>query len=126
MSEEITIKVAVATRTGERVDQHFSKSPSFDIYEVKDTNFKFLERRINTAAKCGCNEKPESTNFKAIIDIIRDCRFVLAFRIGNGAISYLIDNGFRAAQVDDNVENAINQLIKSGKLKTVIRRQERK
>jgi predicted Fe-Mo cluster-binding NifX family protein len=106
------VRVAVATSTGERVDSHFSQSPFFDIYDIKEGAWKFAQRRANTFAK--------------VAVFISDCQFVVANRIGSGAVGYLVDHGIRAAQFDDTVENALRALIASGKLTKLLRRQERK
>ena len=124
MEERLSsLRVAIATGNGQRVDQHFARSPIFDIYNVENNGFSFIERRENTAARCGCEGGDRATSFEEIFDIINDCRFVVAFRIGSGAISHLVDRGIMAAQIDDTVENALAQLIESGKFKIALRRQ---
>ena len=118
------VRIAVASSTGERVDQHFSKSPYFDIYDLSENSWTFVERRENPEVSCGCHDEHGGAAFEAIIGYITDCRFVVAQRIGNGALSYLIDRGIRAAQIDDTVHNALNSLLMSGKHKKLLRRQE--
>ena len=123
-----TVRVAVATYTGERVDSHFSQSPFFDIYDVTQGAWTFAQRRANTGASCGCHSGAagEKTGhaFDNVAQFISDCQFVVANRIGSGAVGYLVDHGIRAAQVDDTVENALKTLIASGKLNKLLRRQE--
>jgi len=118
------VRVAVATGTGERVDQHFATTPFFDIFDLDDSTFTFVNRRENSAGRCGCHDQHGGAIFEALTEIIKDCRFVVALRIGHGALSYLIERGIRAAQIDDTVENSLKQLLNSGKLKTLLRRQD--
>jgi predicted Fe-Mo cluster-binding NifX family protein len=124
------VRVAVATSTGERVDSHFSQSPFFDIYDVKEGAWTFAQRRANTEASCGCHSHAPGESaghaFAKVAGFISDCQFVVANRIGSGAVGYLVDHGIRAAQFDDTVENALRALIASGKLTKLLRRQERK
>jgi len=124
------VRVAVATSTGERVDSHFSQSPFFDIYDIKEGAWTFAQRRANTEASCGCHSQTPGESaghaFAKVAVFISDCQFVVANRIGSGAVGYLVDHGIRAAQFDDTVENALRALIASGKLTKLLRRQERK
>jgi predicted Fe-Mo cluster-binding NifX family protein len=121
----LSIRVAVATSDGVRVDQHFSRASHFDIYDVSNDTAQFVERRENKNASCGCHDDHGAATFESIISGITDCRFIIAQRIGNGAISYLIDRGIRASQTDDTVDVALKNLVQSGKLKNLLRRQER-
>jgi predicted Fe-Mo cluster-binding NifX family protein len=116
------VRLAVATSNGERVDQHFSRSQFFDIYDVEKDSWTFVEHRPNPASSCGCHDEHGGTAFDAILEFLSDCRFVVAQRIGNGALSYLIDRGVRAAQIDDTVENALRTLVTSGKLSRILKR----
>jgi predicted Fe-Mo cluster-binding NifX family protein len=121
-----TVRVAVATSTGERVDGHFATAAFFDVYDIDGNEIVRVGRRENLSGRCGCHDEHGGSAFEQIIGIIYDCRFIVALRIGNGAVSYLVDRGIRAAQIDDTVEGALQSLIKSGKLRTLLRRQERK
>lgn len=124
------VRVAVATSKGDRVDSHFSQSPFFDIYDVLGDAWTFAERRANSEASCGCHSQAPGESagqgFAKVAGFISDCQFVVANRIGSGAVGYLVDHGIRAAQVDDTVENALRTLIASGKLTKLFRRQEQK
>jgi predicted Fe-Mo cluster-binding NifX family protein len=115
------VRVAIATSTGERVDQHFSKSPFFDIYDVAESTWTLVEHRSNTVASCGC-QSGHGGVFDKVVELVADCRFVVAQRIGNGALSSLIDHGIRAAQIDDTVQNSLQTLISSGKLNRTLRK----
>lgn len=119
-----TVRVAVATSTGERVDGHFATAAFFDVYDINGTSIEKVGRRENLSGGCGCHDEHGGSAFEQIIKLISDCRFIVALRIGNGAVSWLVDRGIRAAQIDDTVENALQSLIKSGKLRTLLRRQE--
>jgi predicted Fe-Mo cluster-binding NifX family protein len=119
------VRIAVATGSGERVDQHFSRSPTFDIFDIVDSVPVFVERRENREASCGCQSNHDGAAFSTIIEGIADCSFVVAQRIGNGALSSLIDHGIRASQSDDTVSGALQTIIASGKLKNLLRRQKR-
>jgi predicted Fe-Mo cluster-binding NifX family protein len=116
------LRVAVATGDGGRVDQHFARSRFFDVYEVDADRYTFFERRENPSGRCDCDGSHRDKAFAEICDLIKDCRFVVALRIGEGAITHLVDRAIRAAQIDDTVDGALRQLIESGKFKTALRR----
>jgi len=125
-NEAKPVRVAVCTSAGDKVDQHFSKSAFFDIYDVVNDSITFIERRKNAEPACGCNDKHETEIFVKIIANIIDCKYVLAVKIGGGAIGHLIDYGIRATITSDPVPEALNKLVESGKLKRIPFRKEAK
>ncbi len=118
------VRVAIATSDGKKCDQHFARAPLFDIYDFHDDKYVFVERRENRRAGCGCNSEQESNVFLSICNIIKDCRFVVALKVGNGAISYLIDMGILGVQFDGSIENALKQLMQSGRMKALLKREK--
>jgi nitrogen fixation protein NifB len=120
-SKKRPLRVALATYSGERVDQHFAKAKYFDIYELVGEENIFIERRENIAGTCGCHGENTVELFRSIIETIADCKYVLANRVGGGALVHLIDHGIRAAVVGDTVPNALQWLRTSGKLEHLLR-----
>lgn len=60
----MSFKVAIASNDGKRINEHFGKTLSFLIYEIKeDGSYKFLESRKNTPPY----DKIEFSNLKIMI-----------------------------------------------------------
>ena len=75
--------MAVATKSGMLVDQHFGQVSEFYVYEYSGGNARFKEKRqVNKyctgTEDCAGNENRMDT----IIHTISDCNAVIAMRIG--------------------------------------------
>ncbi len=82
---ETTRKLAVASKSGMLVDQHFGHASEFYIYESDGNTVRFIEKRlvINYCSRkedCSGDEKPA---MDAILAAVSDCSGVLALRTGN-------------------------------------------
>ena len=116
------LKVAVASSDGKVVNRHFGHTKQFLIFELSEGVFNFLESRENVPT-CHAGRHALS-DLATTAEIIKDCAYVVASRIGSGAASLLLDRGIRAYIDADFIENTLQKLLKSGKLKYVLRRKE--
>ena len=114
------LKVAVASSDGKVVNRHFGHTKQFLIFELSEGAFNFLESRENVPT-CHAG-RHEPSDLATTAEIIKDCAYVVASRIGSGAASLLLDRGIRAYIDADFIENTLQKLLKSGKLKYVLRR----
>ena len=117
----MSVRIAVASSDGKVVNRHFGHTGRFLIFELADGAFKFLESRENLPA-CRAG-RHEPADLEAAAEVIRDCAYVVASRIGPGAAAVLLDRGIRAYVVADFVEDALRKLLGSGKLKYVLRKE---
>lgn len=103
-------RVAVATKSGMLVDQHFGQANEFYIYESDGTHAHFLERR-NVQKYCHgpevCEEK--SSRMDKLLKTIADCGSVLALRIGDSPQQRLDAMGIRVITTYDRIEDAVNK-----------------
>lgn len=84
------MRIAVATGNGEKVDQHFGKAVSFNIYDVEDGSMKMLEKR-DVKSYCECengepvdpNHKFSENRFSAVVEKIMDCKKLYVVQIGD-------------------------------------------
>lgn len=53
----MSVKIAVATSDGKNVDLHFGKADRFQIYELQDGKFVFLEERKAASSEAENREK---------------------------------------------------------------------
>ncbi|MBI3392036.1 MAG: nitrogenase cofactor biosynthesis protein NifB [Nitrospirae bacterium] len=80
-SPDAKILVAVATKGGGIVNEHFGHAREFQIYEVCAMGARFVgHRRVEGYCEGGYGE---DESLDAVIQAIRDCVAVLVFRIGS-------------------------------------------
>lgn len=80
-----TTKVAVATRGGDKVNQHFGHATEFMVYETDGVSVKLLGVRKIQAychGKADCNGD-KNTTLQEIISILQDCQILLCSGIGD-------------------------------------------
>jgi predicted Fe-Mo cluster-binding NifX family protein len=75
------IRIAFSTNNGDLlVDDHFGDGKYFDIYEVRNDNIVFVERRINTS---GEEEKHgDPVKARKILEILKDVDIAIGYRMG--------------------------------------------
>ena len=80
-SSDISILIAVATKGGGRINQHFGHAKEFQIYEVSTSGAKFVgHRRVDNYCQGGFGEEE---SLETVIRAINDCVAVFISRIGN-------------------------------------------
>ncbi|MBP5520725.1 MAG: dinitrogenase iron-molybdenum cofactor biosynthesis protein [Treponema sp.] len=108
-------KVAVASTKGESVDQHYGRAEKFYIYTVDDEEgYDFLEeRKVQPVCLGGKHNKSEMENS---VSKISDCRYVVASRIGAGAISSIAALGITAMELPGSIDDAILKIWKYNRI----------
>lgn len=104
-------QVAVATKSGMIVDQHFGQVSEFYIYEFSAGNAIFKERRaINKYCNGSeeCDEKEDKIT--TIINTISDCQAVVAMRIGESPKMKLSQKGIRVFTTYDRIEDTVKRV----------------
>jgi nitrogen fixation protein NifB len=88
---DITMLVAVATKGGGRVNEHFGHAKEFQIYELSATGAKFVgHRRVDLYCQGGFGE---DQGLETIIRAINDCHAVFVAKIGHCPKDSLIQAG---------------------------------
>jgi len=106
----MSYKVAVASSDGKFINQHFGRARQFLVFEIKDDGeFEFLVLRDNTPPCDGGVHNDDL--FAGTVDLISDCRAVLASQIGPGAIDALLSRGIQPYVIPDFIEDALKRLI---------------
>jgi predicted Fe-Mo cluster-binding NifX family protein len=106
------IQVAVATKSGMLVDQHFGQVSEFYIYEYNNGSISFKERRpvqkyCNGNEDCDTNEN----HMEEIIRTISDCRAVIAMRIGEAPKQKLGIKGIKVFTTCDIIEDSVKKVV---------------
>lgn len=107
-------RVAVTSKYGKLVDQHFGHAEEFIIYQGNLQEFKILEKRSVTKycfgmEKCG----EESAGQQNTLRALEDCQAVLTMRIGEAAKEELAEKGILSIEYCDTVENGFRYVIKA-------------
>jgi predicted Fe-Mo cluster-binding NifX family protein len=112
------IKVAVCTTgSGGVVDLHFGHTTGFSIYEVEveTLSIQFLEKRTVRGGYCKGPEcdlpEDQEALLEHIVDLLKDCKFLLTRRIGEGPARALEKAGIQPVMSADTVGNAILKIL---------------
>ena len=104
-----TYRVALASTDNKHVDQHFGRAESFLIVDVDDKgNYEEIEQRFVNPVCEGGHHNDEK--LKRGADALRDCNFVLAAKIGGGALGELESRGIAAFEIPGEVPDSIKRL----------------
>jgi predicted Fe-Mo cluster-binding NifX family protein len=104
-------KVAVTSKNGKLVDQHFGQTTDFMIFEINGEDYKFLETRSTKKYCNGGNElNNEYHGKKEAIETISDCDAVLSMKIGLGAQIKLGEFGIDCVEYCYTIERGLKYL----------------
>ena len=117
------IKVAIATSDGLNIDLHFGQAKSFLLYEFKDGKFELSEKRevpvddsaVVALRHCGgsgggCGGGAASGPLAPAVELLLDCRAVVAAQIGQGMRRQLERNAISVFDIEISVEDALKKL----------------
>ena len=109
-NEFVKFRIAVATSDGIVVNQHFGRAVKFRIYDINQDNtvdFK-EERAVSPVCQSGVHDE---LKMKENVNLLTDCKYVLASRIGQGAINALEQAGVTPMELPGIIEESIGRLI---------------
>lgn len=114
------IKIAVASSDGKFVDRHFGAAHQFVIFEYDGKGFTFLELRKSPPLCRG--DHHDDDDLARTAQLIGDCSYVIANRVGPRAVPSLLAKGIRAYMDADFVESSLEKLKATGKLRHVLKK----
>lgn len=101
------ILVAVATKGGGIVNQHFGHAKEFQIYEVDGNGVHFVShRRVDHYCQGGYGEK---ATLEGIINTIADCKAVLVSKMGESPKEKLQAAGIQTVEAYDVIEKVASE-----------------
>lgn len=104
-------RVAVASTDGETVNMHYGKSEIFYIYFVDDeVGYDFVETRSVTPV-CQDGSHNQSAMEQSVKQF-SDCKYLVASRIGSGAIQALSAAGITGMELPGSIDEAILKVWK--------------
>ncbi len=104
-------QVAVATKSGMIVDQHFGQISELYVYQYSNGVAKFMEKRAIDKycdGKLECDEKEDKISM--IINTIADCDAVIAMRIGDSPKMKLKQKGIKVFTTYDKIEDSVKKI----------------
>ncbi|GIM30143.1 hypothetical protein CPJCM30710_28090 [Clostridium polyendosporum] len=116
-------RIAVASSDGKVVNKHFGNTNKFLVFEVDNKGVNFIEVRDATPC-CSFGEHSE-ISLKKTIELISDCKAVVASQIGGGAAEMLAQKGIRAFIERDFIPEALNRVISSNRFKYLLKKLEK-
>jgi len=91
---EYTIRVAVATKEGMAVSEHFGHAKKFAIYDVNTSEVQLIEQReVSHYCLGGTSDR---SALPGILEAIKDCKAVFVAKIGDGPTGKLQAKGIEA------------------------------
>ena len=104
-------KIAVGSRDGKAVTEHFGGCKSFCIITVDEesSTYKFMGFR-DIVPPCNGAEHSED-GLEAAAEALSDCRTVLVARIGNGAQLVLERHGIDVLEYYGFIDDALKRII---------------
>jgi nitrogen fixation protein NifB len=104
---DLKLMIAVATKGGGRVNEHFGHAKEFQVYEVSAAGAKFVgHRRVDLYCQGGYGEEDA---LETVIRAINDCAAVFVAKIGGCPKESLIQAGIQP--VDDYAFEYIEQSV---------------
>ena len=110
-SKDSKYRVAVASTDGETVNMHYGKSEIFYIYFVDDeVGYDFVETRSVTPV-CQDGSHNQSAMEQSVKQFT-DCKYLVASRIGSGAIQALTAAGITGMELPGSIDEAMLKVWK--------------
>lgn len=102
------LTIAVASKYGRLVDQHFGHASQFRIYQGDGREFRLVEiRKVEQYCLGSSDCVTEENRRDRVLEALRDCQAVLSLRIGNQAKERLQQKGVLSVEFCDSVENGL-------------------
>jgi predicted Fe-Mo cluster-binding NifX family protein len=107
-------KIAITSRDGKVVTEHFGKARYFHIVELDNSGYRYLEsRELEPCCKGSVLDSAphEHHNFDSVIELLADCEAVVTARIGPGAAEQVIQGGLRIFEGRGLIDDILTELI---------------
>jgi len=93
--------------TGKYIDQHFGSARRFQIYDIGDGKYNFVETR-DAEAKC---QGDCEGGFDHLLKALNDCGMVFVSQIGPSAIAFMNAKGKRVFEASGEVEEILTHIV---------------
>lgn len=123
----MSYKIAVATSDSQNVDLHFGAAESLKIYAVEGLDFQFLEERkavgngqavsndcssgCGNGGGSGCGNGCSGGGGADSVELVADCRAVVAAKIGKNVLRQLELRAISAFDVTMPISDALTKIV---------------
>jgi predicted Fe-Mo cluster-binding NifX family protein len=110
--------VAVTTRDGKVVQEHFGHARHFHIVEIDGDGYRYVETR-EIEPRCRKEESGEShsaVRFTPVIELLSDCDAIVTAQIGPGAAQHVLAGGIRVFEGRGLVSDILDEIIRENLL----------
>lgn len=107
---EKKFRIAVATSDGIVVNRHFGRADSFRIYDIGTDNTPCFteERKVVPLCHSGSHD---ATQMQETCKKLKDCKYVLASKVGQGAVNALEEQGISPMELPGIIGESVERLI---------------
>ena len=111
-----SLRVAVATSKGERVDLHFGHAEAFTVFDVDANGARHVQTRVVAEHALNEDEDPRATIYR----MIADCKALLVAKVGAAPQEALAALGIEATNLHagKNVDAALREFFEAKKAAT--------
>ncbi|MCQ2251257.1 MAG: hypothetical protein MJZ66_09135 [Bacteroidales bacterium] len=108
-------RVAIASSNGDDVDMHFGRADDFYIYQYLVDEWIFVEKRsLNPVCRGGYHLESQMTDN---VERLTDCQYVVASRIGAGAIAQLQAKNIIPMALPGDIQDALDKIYSYHEIK---------
>ena len=104
----MSIRVAIASRDGVTVHQHFGHAERFHVYDVAPDRVALVEIRDN-APSCSPGEEKHGAHLRTL-DLLADCEALVVAAVGPHALRLIEARGIACYQSEDLVPDVLREL----------------
>ena len=114
-----TFRVAFASSDGYVVDTHFGRATTFYIYQFLEDEYIFVEKRfVSSVCQGGVHS---SAKMKENVSLFSDCQYIVALRIGMGAMAIIQDNGIVPMALPGEITDAMEKVYSYNELQNLFK-----
>lgn len=103
------LRFAVFSKSGLLVDQHFGHATELYIYELKDGEAAYVEKRQVRKYCTGSECEDDEGKIDSLIRAVADCNGILTLRIGDAPSKRLAEEGIEVITTYDTISEAVKK-----------------
>ncbi len=119
----MSFKIAIASSDNQTINEHFGRARHFLIFDLVDSRFTLAEVREIASPHCG-GVQHDAAAVENIVELLSDCRLVLASQIGPRVIELLRIKEIKGYAVSGLIDQTLARLASSYEVKNYLKNLE--